>query len=231
MYLKSCEYHLTPPNQKVLEHLSTVKLTALTTIPSPSSKKRTEILNLSYQALDHGSCEALEELFKRIQYSSIDFSSCNLDDVSASALFDMIEYYEATNELILSENSNIKNRGWQSCINMIKRSRDLHSLLTRSTQLSDNNASQLGNALLTSHIYSLRLDNCNLSGRSISSLSGALMKNTVLREFFIPSNELNCNDAYHLANLLKSNFHLQLLDISNNDIQVSGLLLLFCSKS
>lgn len=123
-----------------------------------------EVLNLRHETLSHESCEALEELFKRVKYKAIDLTSCSLDDVSASAIFDMIEYYEACNELNISENFNIKSRGWQSCkftiwerssyqltkliiilidfvsgINMIKRSQALHSLFTRGTALSDAN--------------------------------------------------------------------------------------------
>jgi protein phosphatase 1 regulatory subunit 37 len=212
LYRKSCQYHAATPNEKVLESLESLNLPTAT---------RSEVLNLRDQTLTYGSCEALEELFKWIQYRSIDVSSCGLDDVSGSALFDMIEYYEATNELNISENSNIKNRGWQACINMIKRSRELHTFATRSTPLSDNNASQLGTALLTSYIYTLKLEHCGLSGRPILSLCGHLKKNTILRELCLANNELNCNDAYHISTILKSNMHLQLLDISNNDVQVS----------
>jgi protein phosphatase 1 regulatory subunit 37 len=91
-----------------LEHLESLNL-------EKSSKERTEVLNLKQQTLTHESCEALEELFKRVKYRAIDVTSCSLDDSSASSLFDMIEYYEACNELNISENTNIKSRGWQAC--------------------------------------------------------------------------------------------------------------------
>lgn len=90
----------------ILDHLESINL---------DSPERTEILDLKNETLTHQSAETLEELFKRVKYKLIDLTSCSLDDVSASAIFDMIEYYEATNELNISENSNIKNRGWQSC--------------------------------------------------------------------------------------------------------------------
>lgn len=107
MYRKSCEKHSTQPIASIIEHLEAINLN-----PSPI---RAEVLNLKNETLSHDSCEALEELFKRVKYRTIDLTSCSLDDVSATAIFDMIEYYEATNELNISENSNIKNRGWQSC--------------------------------------------------------------------------------------------------------------------
>lgn len=91
-----------------MEHLEAKNL-------DTGTEARTEVLNLRHETLSHESCEALEELFKRVKYKAIDLTSCSLDDVSASAIFDMIEYYEACNELNISENINIKSRGWQSC--------------------------------------------------------------------------------------------------------------------
>lgn len=104
----SCEKHKTKPIPVILEQLETLNL-------EKSGKGRTEVLCLKNQTLSLESCEALEELFKRIKYRAIDVTACSLDDSSASSLFDMIEYYEACNELNISENSNIKTRGWQSC--------------------------------------------------------------------------------------------------------------------
>lgn len=109
LYRLSCEKHKTTPIPTIIEHLESLNL------EKSLSNERTEILNLKQQTLSHESCEALEELFKRVKYRSIDLTSCQLDDISATSLFDMIEYYEACNELNISENSNIKNRGWLSC--------------------------------------------------------------------------------------------------------------------
>lgn len=53
-------------------------------------------------------------------------------------------------------------------------------------------------------------------------LGGALQKNKILKELCLANNELNHNDAFHIGNVLKNNYHLQLLDISNNDIQDEG---------
>lgn len=107
LYQLSCEKHKTIPIPVILEHLESLNL--------DKSKARTEVLSLKQQTLTHESCEALEELFKRVKYRAIDVTSCSLDDSSASSLFDMIEYYEACNELNISENPNIKNRGWLAC--------------------------------------------------------------------------------------------------------------------
>ena len=51
---------------------------------------------------------------------------------------------------------------------------------------------------------------------------GALQKNKILKELCLANNELTHNDAFQLGSVLKNNYHLQLLDISNNDIQDEG---------
>lgn len=101
------------PIPAIVEHLSAIRIDK----SSSPTTTRSEVLNLRHQQLTHESCEALEELFKNVKYKTIDLTGCALDDVSATALFDMIEYYEACNELIIAENANIKNLGWQSCEN------------------------------------------------------------------------------------------------------------------
>lgn len=108
LYRRSCEKHNTSPIPSIVEHLEALNIES-------RAEARTEVLNLRHETLSHESCEALEELFKRLKFRAIDLTSCSLDDVSATAIFDMIEYYEACNELNISENPNIKNRGWQSC--------------------------------------------------------------------------------------------------------------------
>lgn len=49
-----------------------------------------------------------------------------------------------------------------------------------------------------------------------------MQNNKILKELCLASNELNHHDAFHIGSVLKNNYHLQLLDISNNDIQDEG---------
>lgn len=106
----------------------------------------------------------------QVQYKVIDLTDCGLNDASAAALFDMIEYYEAANEIDISENRNITNRGWQACINMVKRCHALQILTTRGTPLSETNAISLGKSMLTASLNTLKLEHCGLSGRPMASL-------------------------------------------------------------
>ena len=153
LYVKSCHKHKEKPLKVMMEHIESIDLRSGVRVP---------LLNLKEQSLSHGSCEALEELFKRVQYKCIDMSSCGLDDVSAGIIFDMVEYYEATNELDISDNHLITNKGWLSCINMVKKSRALQVLSTRGTAISDHHAQLLAQALNTSAIHTLKLEHCGL---------------------------------------------------------------------
>lgn len=57
LYRKSCEKHKTEPIETVLSHLETLDFTSI---------ERSPILNLKNQQLTPESCEALEEIFKRV---------------------------------------------------------------------------------------------------------------------------------------------------------------------
>lgn len=48
-----------------------------------------------------------------------------------------------------------------------------------------------------------------------------LRRNTVLKELWLAHNDLTSCDARNISTVLKANLHLQFLDISNNNIEVS----------
>ena len=50
-----------------------------------------------------------------------------------------------------------------------------------------------------------------------------LLHNKVLKELWLAYNDLDCNDADTIAEMLKSNHYLELIDISNNNIRDEGL--------
>lgn len=214
LYRQSCSKHGTEPLPVITEHLDGLDL---------SMGQRVPLLSLKDQNLSHGSCEALEEIFKRVQYRSINLSHAGLDDTSASVLFDMIEYYEATNELDVSDNLDMTNKCWLACINMVKKSQALNVLIMRGPGIADYHATNLAKALNTSALHTLRLEHCELSCRPLATLCNLLKRNTVLKELSLAHNQLTSDDAKNIAGLLRSNYHIQLLDISNNEIGDKGV--------
>ncbi|CAH0384748.1 unnamed protein product [Bemisia tabaci] len=127
---------------------------------------RNEILDLKGSYLTVAHCEALEEIFKRVQFVVLNVGSTCLDDEAATSLFDMLEYYESATHLVLSDNHLIDSRGWQACSRMIKRMRCLEILEARSVSLNDQLMPLLTRSLrVGSQLQVLKLENCHLTGR------------------------------------------------------------------
>uniref|UniRef100_A0A1I8NDN1 Leucine Rich repeat protein n=1 Tax=Musca domestica TaxID=7370 RepID=A0A1I8NDN1_MUSDO len=215
LYMTSCHKHNTKPLQCILDHLKAVDLT---------KQLRQPLLSLKSIQLAPSDCEALEEVLKRVQYKSIDISDCKLNETAASALFEIIEYYEATNELDISSNATgMTHRGWLSCTYMISHSQELQVLNAEGNPITKISADHLGSALNTSNLHTLKLERCGLKGAPLSSLCFKLLHNKTLKELWIAYNDLDCNDADIIAEMLKVNHYLELIDISNNNIGDNGL--------
>ncbi|XP_046410694.1 uncharacterized protein LOC124174979 isoform X1 [Neodiprion fabricii] len=213
-YRKSCLRHNTNPLESVLAQLEKLDIT----------NDRCETLCLRGQKLEQNQCESLEEILKRIQFKNINLEATSLEDESAVALFDMMEYYESAVQLNISSNRYISTRGWQACSHMIKKTQCLEQLEAKNVVLHEHYMPILSRALrIASHLQVLKLENCALSGRPICILVAALKLNTGLKELYLADNDLEPQDAMQLGSLLRTNNHLQLLDVSNNNIQDGGL--------
>ncbi|XP_036201289.1 protein phosphatase 1 regulatory subunit 37 isoform X3 [Myotis myotis] len=186
---------------------------------------RIDCLDLKGEKLDYKACEALEEVFKRLQFKVVDLEQTNLDEDGASALFDMIEYYESATHLNISFNKHIGTRGWQAAAHMMRKTSCLQYLDARNTPLLDHSAPFVARALrIRSSLAVLHLENASLSGRPLVLLATALKMNMNLRELYLADNKLNgLQDSAQLGNLLKFNCSLQILDLRNNHVLDSGL--------
>ncbi|KAG7238767.1 hypothetical protein INR49_031283 [Caranx melampygus] len=187
--------------------------------------QRNECLDLKGEKLDYKACESLEEILKRVQFKVIDLEQTNLDEDGASALFDMIEYYESATHLNISFNKHIGTRGWQAAAHMMRKTSSLQYLDARNTPLLDHSAPFVARALrISGSLAILHLENAGLSGRPLMLLATALKMNMNLRELYLADNKLNgLQDSAQLGNLLKFNYNIQILDLRNNHILDSGL--------
>ncbi|XP_065511324.1 protein phosphatase 1 regulatory subunit 37 isoform X2 [Caloenas nicobarica] len=186
---------------------------------------RIDCLDLKGEKLDYKACEALEEIFKRVQFKIVDLEQTSLDEDGASALFDMIEYYESATHLNISCNKHIGTRGWQAAAHMMRKTSCLQYLDARNTPLLDHSAPFVARALrISSSLAVLHLESTSLSGRPLMLLATALKMNVNLRELYLADNKLNgLQDSAQLGNLLKFNCYIQILDLRNNHILDSGL--------
>ncbi|XP_071963563.1 uncharacterized protein [Antedon mediterranea] len=187
-------------------------------------KSRIETLQLKGEKMDMKTIEAMESVFSRIQFHTVDLELCNLDDESSTALFDMVEFYESAIKLIVASNRNIGIRGWQAAGRMMKKTSCLEHLDVRNTVWSEPSIQALARAVRNDiSINILHLENCNLTGRPLFILTLALKLNQTLRDIFLAENRLVASDAIQLGSMLKHNKGLKLLDLRNNHLQDVGL--------
>lgn len=213
-YKTACEKHQLKPLNNILQQLR--KMT---------SGEREEILSLKGERLDPRHYDAIEEIFKRIQFTTIDVESTNLDDEASVALFDMIEYYESAKHLNISYNRSMTARGWQACARMLKKTRCLESLNAQNTCLNEHFMSMLCRTIRCgSSLTKLHLENCNMSGRTCTVLMTALKLNTTLKELYLAENKLTPTDALQIGNLFRANSKLEVMDLRNNHIQDAGII-------
>uniref|UniRef100_A0A8C7XHQ8 Protein phosphatase 1 regulatory subunit 37 n=2 Tax=Oryzias sinensis TaxID=183150 RepID=A0A8C7XHQ8_9TELE len=214
-YKQACQKLNCKPIPKVLKQIQELKDLTL----------RNECLDLKGEKLDYKACESLEEILKRVQFKTVDLEQTNLDEDGASALFDMIEYYESATHLNISFNKHIGTRGWQAAAHMMRKTSSLQYLDARNTPLLDHSAPFVARALrISGSLAVLHLENAGLSGRPLMLLATALKMNMNLRELYLADNKLNgLQDSAQLGNLLKFNYNIQILDLRNNHILDSGL--------
>uniref|UniRef100_A0A8C9R4B9 Protein phosphatase 1 regulatory subunit 37 n=1 Tax=Scleropages formosus TaxID=113540 RepID=A0A8C9R4B9_SCLFO len=214
-YRQACQKLNCKPIPKVLKQIEEFK----------ELTQRNDCLDLKGEKLDYKACESLEEIFKRVQFRVVDLEQTNLDEDGASALFDMIEYYESATHLNISFNKHIGTRGWQAAAHMMRKTSSLQYLDARNTPLLDHSAPFVARALrISGSLAVLHLENAGLSGRPLMLLATALKMNMNLRELYLADNKLNgLQDSAQLGNLLKFNYNIQILDLRNNYIMDSGL--------
>ncbi|XP_051580186.1 protein phosphatase 1 regulatory subunit 37 [Myxocyprinus asiaticus] len=214
-YRQACQKLNCKPIPKVLKQIQDLK----------DLTQRNECLDLKGEKLDYKSCESLEEILKRVQFKVVDLEQTSLDEDGASALFDMVEYYESATHLNISFNKHIGTRGWQAAAHMMRKTSSLQYLDARNTPLLDHSAPFVARALrISGSLTVLHLENTGLSGRPLMLLATALKMNMNLKELYLADNKLNgLQDSAQLGNLLKFNYNIQILDLRNNHILDSGL--------
>ncbi|XGW01027.1 hypothetical protein V3C99_013743 [Haemonchus contortus] len=187
---------------------------------------RHEVFSVKGERISAAQMEALEEIFRRVQFDALDFEYTFLDDDAAIALSEMLEFYESAHKLNLSFNKQITVRGWTDVFKAVKNSTSLHMLNLRYTSLSEKSLSALCRVLRGTPqpvLGCLHLENVNLYGKNLYSLVCALKYNTVLKELYLGENTLQSGDGAHLYQLIMNNTAIQMLDLRNNSLGDAGI--------
>ncbi|CAI4229762.1 unnamed protein product [Auanema sp. JU1783] len=204
--------------------------------PSPAVEKqigymhrspavRQESLSLKGERVSPQQMEALEEIFKRVQFDTLDFEYTFLNDECLIALSEMLEFYDSTERLNLSFNRDISSYGWTMFFRCLRYCTSLRVLNLRYTTveraLTQMCKSFKANPPLS--ITCLHLENISVSSKSLQTLIRALKNNTTLKELYLGENMLQPTDALHLLELIECNTTLQMLDLRNNELGDVGL--------
>ncbi|CAG5106690.1 Oidioi.mRNA.OKI2018_I69.chr1.g2957.t1.cds [Oikopleura dioica] len=167
--------------------------------------------------------DAIESIFRHFQMNTVDVQRKLNDDSSASALFDMLLFYESTSLLNCSRNT-MGASAWISLSQLVKRSERLHTLNASYNHIPDAVIPPFSRALRSSlNLSVLHLEGCHLTGRSIALICAGLRTNQTLTELHLMDNKLTIPDTQHIRALLTLSKTLTLLDLRNNQIQDSGL--------
>ncbi|KAI2805837.1 hypothetical protein BLOT_004842 [Blomia tropicalis] len=213
-YKEACAKQNIIPISSVLEQIQNFKC----------NRMRAQDLILRGEHLDAHQCEALEAILKRVLFRLIDLDSCNLDCDGASALFDMIEFYESASHLSIANNTSIGVIGWQSLCRTLKKTACLQYLDLSNTGLNEQILLIMGRTIrVGSHLVTLHLENAGLFSRRLAILVSSIKFNTSLRELYLGENKICSADCVQLGNLLRGNAYLNVLDLRSNLIQDIGL--------
>ncbi|CAH1792889.1 unnamed protein product, partial [Owenia fusiformis] len=213
-YKRSCEAHCVKPFPKLVTQLQQID----------EFGRRYNSLSLKGERLELRAVESLEEIFRRVQFNIVEVEATHLDDESAIALFDMLEYYESATRLNMSFNKNIGPRGWLACSKLLKKTPCIEFLDARNCVFTEQTMPMLGRAIrMGSALTILHLENANLSGRPLLILVAAIKLNECLKELFLADNRMMPSDGIQLGNMLKFNHKLELLDVRNNHLQDVGV--------
>ncbi|XP_045525391.1 uncharacterized protein LOC123714842 [Pieris brassicae] len=219
-YLEACRSHNTPPIDSVLQQIREL---SENTIGGCIRAARLTLAECSL--LGPSPVDALESLLSKVQFRRLEIDHVEIDDEGAEAIFDMIEYYESASAVCISGPRQFGIRGWQAASRMIKKSAELTELEISESPLEAAHAPVLARSLkpLACRVRSLCLQQASLAGESLLCLVIALKSNNSVRELRLGDNGLTQYDAVQLGSLLRYNTRLQLLDLSNNQIQDAGV--------
>ncbi|KAI8431323.1 hypothetical protein MSG28_015868 [Choristoneura fumiferana] len=219
-YLESCRRHNTPPIDSVLQQIRELPEGVL-----GGAGRAGRLTLASCSLLGSAPCDALEAVLHRAQFRRIELECVDIDDEGAEALFDMIEYYESASVVSISGPRHFGIRGWQAASRMIKKSAELSELEVSDAPIESTHTPVLARALRphSCRLRALCLQRASLKGEPLLCLVIALKVNRSVRELRLCDNGLSSADAAQLAALLRLNTRIQLLDLSNNQIQDAGV--------
>lgn len=217
-YLESCSKYDTPPSEIILSQLRVIS----------DFTTRNELFSLKGVTIDWKVCETLETVFKRVRFHTMSLESTGLTEQTTMVMFDLLNYYEPCSRLILSSNNQMGIRGWQACGSYLRQSQTLSSFEARQSTIPEYSIAPVFRGIQTcSNLTSVHLQGSINSGRSLQLLASGLRGSKSIQDVYLGDNRFNPSDGLQLANLVKDNANLQLIDLRNNNLQDTGATYIF----
>lgn len=213
-YLEDCERTHVKPVEQLISQLSHHEIIS----------QRLPSINLKGVRLDFKTVESLEVVFLNVQAEYLNFEDTMLDEESCVSLCEIILYYSSCFALSFGNNTRIGNRGWTSLSQVVAQNSNLEQLDLSRMVFTETSAISLGKGLrLSSSLRVIRLDNCYLNGERLRILMDSLVQGCTVEEVYLAENRISSSDCVYIADLLRHNRSLKVLDLESNPIQDTGL--------
>jgi protein phosphatase 1 regulatory subunit 37 len=159
-----------------------------------SFQDRLDCLKIINEKIDLKHIDALEEIFSRCRFHTLDFESSTIDDSALSELFDVIEYYESCTHMNLSNHRSIGFQGYQALTKYLRKTNCLERLDMNSMRFDDNSMLGFTRSLRASTtLYELHLESCQLNGKMLQKFIEYLRSCISLRELYLCDNRMCLN--------------------------------------
>lgn len=153
---------------------------------------RLDCLKIINEKLDIKHIDAMEEIFSRCRFHTLDFDSTTFDDQAFGQLFDIIEYYESCTHINLSNNRSFSFYSYQSLTKYLRKTNSLDRLDMNSMRFDDNSILGFTRALRSSTtLYELHVEGCQLSGKLLQKFIENLRSCVSLRELYLCDNRMS----------------------------------------
>ncbi|ESO08782.1 hypothetical protein HELRODRAFT_74301 [Helobdella robusta] len=206
-YLDSCQQYDTTPSETILSQIKLIK----------DFDIRNESLSLKGMIIDWKVCETLEDIFKRVQFHTLDLESTGLNEQSNT-----LEFLEAKNSSVPEYSFTNFVRGVQGCSN-------LHALHLQNSITSGRHLQLLSNGVRgNKSIRDLYLGDNHFNPPDGLQIASLVRDNNCLQLIDLRNNNLQDSGATHIFDALaqSNNSSLNTLVVWNNKLTKSSMSML-----
>jgi protein phosphatase 1 regulatory subunit 37 len=184
-----------------------------------------DTIDLTGVKLENRACEVLEAVLSRVHASTLKLERTNLEDEGIIAICEMVEFYGCACKLLLAHNNRLRPRAWLTIGRTLKKSPFVSTIDVSYCALDEQTLTLLLRAVRANcGLKVLKMEGNNLTGKGTFILMAAMKFNENLQELHLSRNHLGPEDGQHLGNILRTNHTLRVLDVSDNNLQVIGLI-------